>query len=196
MTTKITLHLTKKDVAEYCIRSAYFRMQCNDDILSEKHLENSKTRIFSFLFTRTVHFCPNIFILSRDPVPLKRLFSIRPLWNNPEGRGLVRGMLSRSTYYPLIWSILYGSFRIITILNWWNVWKHPHGLPNCEVHNVNIRDWGHIRDENIVWRQHGLYNVMHPSQHHKQQHMQKPFRFRSFSRAEIWQRKNWHLRTI
>jgi hypothetical protein len=106
MTTKITLHLTKKDVAEYCIRSAYFRKSCtflallkdwatrqnsnivrngNDDISSEKHLENSKTRIFSFLFTRAVHFCPNIFILSRDPVPLKQFFPFDLTELNPEG---------------------------------------------------------------------------------------------------------------
>ncbi len=39
----------------------------NDDISSEEHFENSKP---GEVTTRTVHFCLNILILSRDPVPL------------------------------------------------------------------------------------------------------------------------------
>jgi hypothetical protein len=32
----------------------------NDDISSEVHFKNSKTKGGSYLITRTVHFCPNI----------------------------------------------------------------------------------------------------------------------------------------
>ncbi len=155
----------------------------NDDISSGELFEESRKTWIDSFFARTVNFCPIIFVLSRDPIPLKWLFPMRPLWAKPRRKGTCAWNAFKeyliSSY--LIYSA-YGSIRIITILNWWNVWKHPHGLPNCEVHNVNIRDWGHIRDENIVWRQHGLYNVMHPSQQRKQQHMQKLFG--SFTRVE------------
>ncbi len=43
----------------------------NDDISSEAHFENSKTSTGSYLGLQAVIFLTNIWILSRDPVPLK-----------------------------------------------------------------------------------------------------------------------------
>ncbi len=48
----------------------------NDDILSEEHFKNSITRLGSCLYYN-FYFFPNIFILSRNPVPLTKLNKIR-----------------------------------------------------------------------------------------------------------------------
>jgi hypothetical protein len=76
------------DISPINVRSLIcFYLNCgngNADISSEEHFENSKTRrgpALLYYSSRTVFFCPNIWILctniwnlSRDPVPLSRLF--------------------------------------------------------------------------------------------------------------------------